>query len=56
VKAWGRLETPAWERWFDRDVMDQLLRQHCRSVESGPISYWADTPPDGLFLAWFAVK
>jgi malonyl-CoA O-methyltransferase len=56
VKAWGRLETPAWERWFDREAMDQLLRQHCRSVESGPISYWSDVPPDGLFLAWFAVK
>jgi malonyl-CoA O-methyltransferase len=56
VKAWGRLETPAWERWFDRDAMDQLLRRHCRVVDSGPISYWSDVPPDGLFLAWFAEK
>ncbi len=56
AKAWGRLETPAWERWFDRDAMDGLLRRHCRVVDSGPISYWADVPPDGLFLAWFAEK
>jgi malonyl-CoA O-methyltransferase len=56
VKAWGRLETPAWERWFDREAMEQLLRRHCTVVDSGPISYWADVPPDGLFLAWFAVK
>jgi malonyl-CoA O-methyltransferase len=56
AKAWGRLETPAWERWFDREAMDRLLGRHCRSVTSGPISYWADVPPDGLFLAWFAEK
>lgn len=56
LKAWGRLATPAWERWFDRDAMDRLLLRHCREVHSGPISYWGDVPPDGLFLAWFAVK
>jgi ubiquinone/menaquinone biosynthesis C-methylase UbiE len=56
VKAWGRLDTPAWERWFDREEMDRLLRRHCREVTSGPISYWGDVPPDGLFLAWFAEK
>jgi hypothetical protein len=25
-------------------------------VESHEISYWEDVPPDGLFLAWLAVK
>ncbi|MEI9813563.1 MAG: class I SAM-dependent methyltransferase [Acidobacteriota bacterium] len=53
---WGQLETPSWERWFDRRGLDRLLRLHCREVSSGPISYWEDVPPDGLFLAWFAQK
>ena len=54
--AWGRLETPAWERWFGRKDLERLLARHCREVSSRPISYWEDVEPDGLFLAWFAVK
>ena len=53
---WGRLETPHWEKWFERGAMERLLRRHCRQVESFPISYWADVAPDGLFLAWVARK
>jgi ubiquinone/menaquinone biosynthesis C-methylase UbiE len=56
AEKWGQLETPAWERWFHQSEMDRLLKRHCSSVESRPISYWEDIPPDGLFLAWFAVK
>lgn len=56
VEKWGQLKTPEWERWFDRRVMDKLLRRHCRSVISGPISYWDDVPADGLFLIWLGVK
>ena len=56
AQKWGQLETSAWERWFDRKDLDRLLKRHCQSVESRPISYWEDVPPDGLFLAWFAVK
>ena len=56
LDKWGQLDTPAWERWFDRGEMDRLLSQHCSHVSSGPISYWEDVPPDGLFLAWFGVK
>jgi ubiquinone/menaquinone biosynthesis C-methylase UbiE len=55
-EAWGRLETPAWERWFGRQELEGLLARHCRRVWSRPISYWEDVPPDGLFLAWFAEK
>jgi len=55
-KAWGRLETPAWERWFGRKELERLLSRHCREVSSRPISYWEDVEPDGLFLAWVAVK
>ena len=32
------------------------LRRHCRQVSSRFISYWEDVEPDGLFLAWLAVK
>lgn len=53
---WGKLKTPAWERWFDRGELEKLLRRHCSQVESRFISYWDDVPPDGLFLAWTATK
>jgi ubiquinone/menaquinone biosynthesis C-methylase UbiE len=55
-RAWGRLETPQWEQWFDRDELEQLLKRYCSEVSSRPISYWEDVEPDGLFLAWLAVK
>jgi ubiquinone/menaquinone biosynthesis C-methylase UbiE len=53
---WGRLKTPEWERWFDRKELERLLARYCREVESRPISYWDDVEPDGLFLAWLAIK
>jgi ubiquinone/menaquinone biosynthesis C-methylase UbiE len=53
---WGRLETPAWEKWFGRGELERLLRRHCGEVSSEFISYWEDVPPDGLFLAWMARK
>jgi malonyl-CoA O-methyltransferase len=56
AEAWGRLETPAWERWFGQKELEDLLRRHCRHVSSRPISYWEDVEPDGLFLAWTAEK
>jgi ubiquinone/menaquinone biosynthesis C-methylase UbiE len=56
IEAWGRLETPEWERWFGRKELEGLLGRHCRSVRSQPISYWEDVEPDGLFLAWLATK
>ena len=56
IDAWGRLETPAWEKWFGRKELEKLLSRHCRKVASRPISYWEDVEPDGLFLAWTATK
>jgi ubiquinone/menaquinone biosynthesis C-methylase UbiE len=56
IKAWGRLETPSWERWFGRGELEKLLSRHCTAVSSRPISYWEEIEPDGLFLAWMAVK
>jgi malonyl-CoA O-methyltransferase len=56
AEQWGRLETPEWERWFTRRELERLLRRHCREVSSRPVSYWEDVEPDGLFLAWLAVR
>jgi ubiquinone/menaquinone biosynthesis C-methylase UbiE len=53
---WGRLATPEWERWFTPKQLERLLRRHCREVSSRYISYWEDVKPDGLFVAWTAVK
>ncbi len=56
AEHWGRLETPEWERWFRRRELEGLLARHCREVSSRYISYWEDVEPDGLFIAWLAVK
>jgi ubiquinone/menaquinone biosynthesis C-methylase UbiE len=56
AEQWGRLETPEWEKWFTRRELEQMLKRHCRSVSSRPISYWEDVEPDGLFLAWLAER
>ncbi len=56
AEAWGRLKTPEWERWFGRKELEKLLSRHCREVTSQPLSYWEEVEPDGLFLAWLAVK
>lgn len=56
AEKWGRLETPEWERWFTRRELERMLRKHCKSVSSRYISYWEDVAPDGLFVAWVAVR
>jgi ubiquinone/menaquinone biosynthesis C-methylase UbiE len=56
AEAWGRLKTPEWEQWFGRKELEKLLARHCREVTSRPLSYWEDVEPDGLFLAWLAIK
>lgn len=55
VEHWGKLKTPAWERWFHREEIEKLLRRHCSHVESEFISYWEDIAPDGLFICWKAI-
>lgn len=56
AEQWGRLQTPEWERWFTRRELERLLARECRQVSSRFISYWEDVEPDGLFIAWLAVK
>lgn len=56
AEHWGKLATPAWEKWFDRGELERYLGRHCHTVSSQSISYWEDVEPDGLFLAWLALK
>jgi malonyl-CoA O-methyltransferase len=56
AEQWGRLKTPEWEKWFGRRELERKLSRWCGEVSSRPISYWEDIAPDGLFLAWLAVK
>jgi len=56
AEHWGRLKTPEWEKWFNRKELERLLGRECREVSSRFISYWEDVEPDGLFLAWLAVR
>jgi malonyl-CoA O-methyltransferase len=56
AEHWGELKTSAWERWFTQDELKNLLGRNCRDVRSQYLSYWDDVEPDGLFIAWFAVK
>lgn len=56
AEHWGRLKTPAWEKWFRRDELERLLRRRCGDVRSDYLSYWEDVRPDGLFLVWYARK
>lgn len=56
AEHWGKLKTPAWEKWFRSEELEKLLKRDCTQVESRFISYWEDVEPDGLFLAWLARK
>ena len=40
AEHWGKLQTPAWEKWFHRRELERLLGRHCRQVSSQFISYW----------------
>jgi ubiquinone/menaquinone biosynthesis C-methylase UbiE len=56
AEHWGKLKTPAWEKWFKREELVKLLERNCHWVSSEYLSYWEDVPPDGLFLVWLAHK
>jgi ubiquinone/menaquinone biosynthesis C-methylase UbiE len=56
VEHFGKLKTPEWESWFDRKELERLLARSCREVRSQFISYWEDVEPDGMFIAWLAIK
>jgi malonyl-CoA O-methyltransferase len=52
---WGRLATPAWERWPDRDAVAEWLAAGCDDVRVEEVGYDGQ-PADGLMLAWSGVK
>ena len=56
AEQFGKLKTPEWERWFGRKELERLLARSCREVRSQFISYWEDVEPDGMFIAWLAIK
>jgi ubiquinone/menaquinone biosynthesis C-methylase UbiE len=56
VEHFGKLKTSEWERWFGRKELERLLGRSCREVRSQFISYWEDVEPDGMFIAWLAIK
>lgn len=56
VEKWGRFKTPRWEKWFKREELENLLRQHCQQASSELIAYWEDEEPDGVFVGWTATR
>lgn len=56
IRHWGRFQTPQWEKWFEQEELENLLRRDCSSVRSEFISYSEDEKPDGLFLVWYAQR
>jgi malonyl-CoA O-methyltransferase len=56
AEAWGRLETPAWERWFGRKELEKLLARHCRKVSSRLFRIGKMSTGRIVSLAWLAVK
>ncbi len=48
---WGRLETPAWERWPERNEMLRWLARWCDDERSEEVGY-NGRPADGLMVAW----
>jgi malonyl-CoA O-methyltransferase len=43
---WGRLETEQWERWPNKKILVNLLRQHCADVIA------TNLRDDQLFICW----
>ncbi|MCC6575246.1 MAG: class I SAM-dependent methyltransferase [Planctomycetes bacterium] len=55
LAAWGRFETPIWERWPEREEMTAMLAKFCDDVRADDVGYDGQ-PADGLMLAWSGRK
>lgn len=53
ITAWGRLKTPDWEQWFDKEKITQELRRFSMDVTSQSLNMLGDAADD-MFLAWIA--
>lgn len=52
----GRLRLSPWEQWFQAGKVTEILRKLGAQCESKFISYADKKSPDGLFIAWEAVR
>lgn len=53
---WDLLRTKPWEQWFHKNQLTDMLLRHCVECSCRPIQHWENQEPNGLFLAWEAVK
>lgn len=53
VTAWGRLKTPDWEQWFDKENIAGALRKFSTNVTGEPLNMLGDEEDD-MFLIWIA--
>lgn len=51
----GALEIEKWERWFDQQELNELLKQVGLKTTTEWVSY-DGRPADGLFIAWIGIK
>lgn len=54
ITSWGRLNTPDWEQWFDRETVQQELQKYCVDAESESLNMLGDEADD-MFILWRAV-
>jgi malonyl-CoA O-methyltransferase len=56
LSGWGRLSTPPWERWPDRNVLEDLLKKYCDDVSSSELKQTGYDERDDLFIRWKGIK
>lgn len=56
LSGWGRLSTPPWERWPDRNILEELLKEYCDAVASSELCQKGDDERDDLFIRWIGTK
>lgn len=54
ITSWGRLETPDWECWLDKEEVRQELLQYCNIAEAKALNLLGDEKDD-MFIIWQAV-
>lgn len=56
MSNWGRLQTPPWEQWPDKDILESMLKEKCVEVESYALKQKGYDERDDLFVKWIGVK
>ncbi len=52
----GALKMPAWEKWFSRDELLDMMGRNGLNAQAELVGYNNVTEPDGLFLCWSGRK